>query len=440
LTETLSMEQDTSQFEAINSGVSSTNNLNTGVGVNEERNLGRSTSSEAFGDQLLNMVRSLKEVVKLQKLAMEAQIDAREKRREAGFKRRDVWTRDATFMKELQRLIAKDQLQGFNELAKLAGECQVARNELGPLEEQGTQAEQRLEGEIWKLQIAEERMKDRFHDELQAVEDASAQSDSDSSEKSSISESEDEDEGLQPTGSDQKAAYISTVSSSADPLLTSINHELSQEILLFGIEDHAFEAEIAGNDTSFWDSDSGFGDIDQSLDNWTKNDVIGPHLPLPFFYSRSIYRYPELTTDFTTRREQINKWLLETLLLSHHEVNILMDQLKNEINPVPSNWSQLVIAYWELDGMATSTKRQSLMARPDSRTNSGHTSGNKEARASNNPNGKDIRLEYDYPTFNNGDHSQSLKPLRAAPEPPHRKSLSYVNMSSQDPSKTHEPS
>ena len=108
------MEQDRSQSQAIKSDILSSNSWNTAV--DEERGLVQMMSSY----QLEQLVRSLKEVIELQRLAMEAQIDAREKRREAGFKRRDVWTRDAIFMKELQALVAKDRLEGFGELTKLA--------------------------------------------------------------------------------------------------------------------------------------------------------------------------------------------------------------------------------------------------------------------------------------------------------------------------------
>jgi hypothetical protein len=66
------------------------------------------------------------------------------------------------FMKELQRLLAKEYLQGFEELGKLAGHCQETRNDLGPLEDEGIKAEQQFEAKILKLQQAEESLYRQF--------------------------------------------------------------------------------------------------------------------------------------------------------------------------------------------------------------------------------------------------------------------------------------
>jgi len=402
-------------------------------------NLVWAMSPQEYSDQL-GMVRSLKEVIRLQKLAMEAQIDAREKRREAGFKRRDVWTRDAVFMKELQRLVAQERLAEFSELFKLAGECQVARNELGPLEEQGVRAEQRLEGEIWKLQKAEEKLNDVFHDELQATDNLSTPSSSDSSVDSSISESESESEGLQPTGTGRiQLPRFAMPLAATEPFLASINQEPSQEILLSGIHDHSFESDEAEKDPSNWDADSGVGEIDQTLDTWTKTDLVGRKISLPDTSSRSISRYPELLVDFRTRRDQINQWLLQTLLLSHHEVNILVDQLKREINPVPSNWSQLVIAYWELDEVATPVNRQLHSAGHASQVNTSLRSGVREWQPSRRLNNKDIHLDDGMRNLNDGRRTQSLITLKSAPSPRQHTPYYHIDTPSLDMPKSHEP-
>jgi len=430
------MEQDLFQSGALKSDMAGIEGSN--AAIDNEYTLEQFMSSQV-GSQLNKLILSLKEVINLQKIAMEAQIDAREKRREAGFKRRDVWTRDATFMKELQRLIAKDQLKGFSELSQLAGDCQVARNELGPLEEQGTQAEQRLEGEIWKLQRAEEKMNESLQNEIRAVEDISTRSDSDSSQNTSDSESDFENESSESIGNEQTGVSVFEAPMSNVPFLSSINHELSQEILLSGIYEHTFESDKAGKEASNWDSDSGFGDIDQPLDTWTKNDFIGTRRPLPLPYLRSIDRYPELSIDFTTRREQINKWLLETLLLSHHEVNILMDQLKNEENPVPSNWSQLVIAYWELDEMAVPSNKPAHATRQNPHLSANHSSERRASTPSLNLSGKDIHLEHKFPTFKDENRPGSLIPLSTAPDAPLRESHSYVNVPSEDLLEAYEP-
>ena len=52
-------------------------------------------------------------------------------------------------MGEVQKLSAEGKLDGFEELRKLAAQCQGARDDLGPLEQEGTDAEQYWEGQIY---------------------------------------------------------------------------------------------------------------------------------------------------------------------------------------------------------------------------------------------------------------------------------------------------
>jgi hypothetical protein len=97
---------------------------------------------------------------------------------------------------------------------------------------------------------------------------------------------------------------------------------------------------------SEWDSDSGIGEIDRAPDSWNNGDLVCPPQDLPVRHYAITERYPELSTDFGTRRTRINKWLLHMMLLSHFEADLLVAQINSE------NEKRLVIAYWELDAAA----------------------------------------------------------------------------------------
>merc|ERR1711939_187869 len=70
---------------------------------------------------------ALQKITRLQREATSARVEARQKRREAAFKRQEVWIWDAKFMGEVQKLSAEGKLDGFEELRKLAAQCQGAR-------------------------------------------------------------------------------------------------------------------------------------------------------------------------------------------------------------------------------------------------------------------------------------------------------------------------
>jgi len=314
--------------------------------------------------RLLGLMSELREVSRLQKMVMNTQIDTREKRRQAGFKRRDVWTRDARFMKELQKLMAEEKLKGFEELLVLAEKCQTARDDLGPLEDEGIQAEQRLEADLWRLQEAEEFICDEFRLEFQAAGTSSPGSSSTPTQYASDSDLDSSE--LEAAIHDSEATAVASsllpesVASPNFPRLATSDLEITkrteidryQDSTLLGIQEHDVaqtQQEIA------WEMDSGYGDIDLPPETQ----------PLHRPHTASVERYPELSTDFSTRRDRINKWLLGTVLLSHLEATVLRNQLDAEDSALPSNWSQLVLAYWNLDAAANPRLKASIPAVKD---------------------------------------------------------------------------
>jgi len=118
-------------------------------------------------------------------------------------------------------------------------------------------------------------------------------------------------------------------------------------------------------------SDSGIGDIDDVLQEKNAEDLTkfsqhslggrDPHIEL----------YPNLLTEFASRRERINNCLENTILVSRMDATfaytIIKGLLEAENLEMPSNWSQLVIAYWELDDAAVPGNRHAqLQPRPPS--------------------------------------------------------------------------
>lgn len=102
------------------------------------------------------------------------------------------------------------------------------------------------------------------------------------------------------------------------------------------------------------DLDSGFGDIDTMI-GMPPPPLKKYGLPkaLPRHRNSGIEFYHELVEDFSTRRERVNKWLENNALQCRLEglsiYSILQDLLGLESQKVPSNWANLVVAYWEHD-------------------------------------------------------------------------------------------
>ncbi|KAF8859022.1 hypothetical protein BDZ45DRAFT_371572 [Acephala macrosclerotiorum] len=318
------------------------------------------------GSQTINKIRwadlmfSLQSVAKLQRAATRARIEVRQKGREASFKRQDVWVRDAKFMGEIQRLDAQGKLKGFEELSRLATECQAARDLLGPLEQENIEAESRWQGQVWRLREAEEDLYTEFEDEFRVAKEYSVAHGGEAT--SSYSSSSD-------YGS--KASHVEsreeqTVQIEADDVLLIMPDDpAAQESLRSELRNT--DAQELENVSSASDLDSGIGDIDSvlgfppfavshsgsAIEEFPSKSKYGSYqTPAKHRYA-GIELYPELLEDFSTRRERISKWLQNTALESRLEgvtlFSILQDLLAKEDQNVPSNWSQLVIAYWELD-------------------------------------------------------------------------------------------
>jgi hypothetical protein len=310
--------------------------------------------------RLVELMQVMKRMARLHKQAISAQITTRQKRRAAGFKRRDVWVCDAAFMKQLQKLMAEEKLKGFEgaqELFKLAEDCQIVRNELGPLEQEGTEAEQQLEGVVWKLQQAAESMYDDFEGEFTSAEmypsvPTSASSSSYQSEAEPGNESTSDgtkDNHITVQRLPNSVASISSfkLAVPGPESYSTLDTDPSQDYMLRGVNGMFY---FRGANPS--ESDSAIGDIDLSYEEGSPGDLTNPFQHVERNSSTSLERYPELITEIETPRERINKWLLNTTLLSHFEADILRQQLDSRMKLTPSNWSQLVIAYWDSDEAA----------------------------------------------------------------------------------------
>ncbi|KAK0125873.1 hypothetical protein ONS95_007501 [Cadophora gregata] len=316
---------------------------------------------EMDGLRFADLMHALQKISSLQREATSARIEARQKRREAAFKRQEVWIWDGKFMGEIQKLSASGNLAGFEELQRLALSCQSARDDLGPLEQEGTEAEQCWEGQIYILRQAEERLYNEFNREFSVAHTYPSAASSDvTSQYGSLTgtSKEDKDESTPNIGRMIIPHRISgSVASTSSLLLQPLVDESSphdaelraRDIILPGLE--GITAEIGDDSTG-----SDVGDINGSLDGLPEDNIQGPPQPLPERSYSSLELYPHLVLNFKSKRDRINKWLEGNILESHLEAtslySIVKTQLAAEHKPAPSNWSQLVIAYWELDGAA----------------------------------------------------------------------------------------
>ncbi|KAL5322343.1 hypothetical protein ACEPPN_010316 [Leptodophora sp. 'Broadleaf-Isolate-01'] len=322
---------------------------------------------EMDGLRFAELMHALQKIARLQREATSARIDARQKRREAAFKRQEVWIWDAKFMGEVQRLSAEGKLAGLGELLKLAAKCQSARDDLGPLEQEGTEAEQHWEGQIYTLRQTEERLYNEFNREFaiaEAYPPGPSSDDSSQYRSSSGQKSEGSDDIATPLGRmiiPYRIGSAGSITSSSSLQLRPLPEDLPdrdselnrQGPFLAGLEGIGAEIETWNYSGG---SDSGLGDINDPLDGLPEADLRGPSQPLPKRNYSSIELYPHLLIEFTSKRDRINKWLEGIILESHLEATslygIVKTQLAAENKTIPSNWSQLVIAYWQLDGAA----------------------------------------------------------------------------------------
>lgn len=324
------------------------------------------TSTIIETSRLLRLMQSLQRVAKLQEQLTNAQIDFRQKRREATFKRENVWDCDAKFMREIQKLMAQgleDSHGNLIKLRQLAVECQASRDILGPVEQENIEAEQRWEGQIWSLRQAENHICEDFELEFSIAKSYPPVA---FSEKSSLYESPSEAESgtieeerlasqsrfASSTAAVMPQASATNIPRQDDAKLQNTTISALSDTALLGFEN---EAGPQYGNIERLDSESGTGDIEHAPMTWNTRERREPWQQLPARqYSSELY--PMSFTDFGTKRDRINKWLESSALASRIEATsvftILRDRLNAENKEVPSNWAQLVIAYWELDGAA----------------------------------------------------------------------------------------
>lgn len=323
------------------------------------------TPAQVSGTRLTQLMCALKRMARLEREATNAQIDSREKRRESSFKRQNVWMRDDKFMGELHRLVADGELTAFPQLERLADTCQTARDELGQVEQENIEAEQRWESRIWKLQEAAEEFQAEFSHEFEEAETYSDTKSSTSSQYEQCSNfGQENDHSPNIFNGDHAIHYnaaVSVASSSSQHFRMSPHTEfLAPMDTMFPTESVlpdliAFDEKTTVlDDTVDWNS--AIDDINGPLDCLPTHDSIGAGIPLPVREYASLELYPQLLTDFSSARDRINRWLKDTSLVSRLEPLCLFSSLRIEFEAenraVPSNWAQLAIAFWELDGAA----------------------------------------------------------------------------------------
>ncbi|KAF7956936.1 hypothetical protein EAE96_004260 [Botrytis aclada] len=88
-------------------------------------------------------------------------------------------------------------------------------------------------------------------------------------------------------------------------------------------------------------SDSGLPDLDL-----LENNDMSSSLPKQHSSTES---FPELLTQFGTKRDRINKWLLHKMLISRSEASLIGLQLQKEPDSSPSPWAKLIVAYFQFD-------------------------------------------------------------------------------------------
>jgi len=296
-------------------------------------------------DRMVRLMQALQRIARLQREAASAQIDARQKMREVGIKRKDVWVRDAAFMSEVQLLNAQGRLVEVEKLLVLAADCQAARDVLGPLEQVGIEAEQRWEGVNWKLRQAQENVYTGFIDEFEMADNYSplpSSAESSLYESTSATSSHSDGSRLQ---TQQQPPYQYDKHASSSEYSTESKLENAPEIAFLGL-DSTTNIDIPDFDSQDeWSSDSGVADIDRK----PEIGISGAHcLPSPVNFEP----YPHLLCDFGSRRDRINKWLQHSTLVSRMDATLLKSLIRLENHQLPSNWAQLTIAYWESDEAA----------------------------------------------------------------------------------------
>ncbi|QSZ31372.1 hypothetical protein DSL72_000937 [Monilinia vaccinii-corymbosi] len=377
--------------------------------IDEHGSYGKSGSrAERTNSRLRELLlQGIPKLKRLQGEVVSAELQARQKMREVGYKRSAVSQADASFMKELQRLQAEGQLDGFEELSRLAHFCQAERDGLGPLEFEGCEVEREFEGHMCELQEAEDAIFNSLAFEFgETDEDSSVTSDSSSAHNvldtsrviGSSHELQDQQnealnsrresalnnlgiyiqdrpqrQGLAPLGhsvmSSCSILFIHELHppdndgevEHQDPLLSGLEQRRSswdcephyEPTLSFDPEPpYLIDGEMQQSDPEV-ETDCGIADLDK-VDICEMPTATTKQNP-------STESFQELLTEFSTRRQRINKWLLHKMLTSKLEATLISLQLQNEpsVPPSQSPWAQLVVAYFEL-GHTTSKTTENL--------------------------------------------------------------------------------
>jgi hypothetical protein len=420
------------------------------------------TGGNVYGSRLVELMQSLQRLSRLHEQAVTAQVHDRQKRREVGFKRTDVWVCDAKFMKELQKLSAQGKLKDFEELQKLGNACQNARDVLGPLEEQSIEADQRWESQTFRLMQAEDSVYKDFKAEFEEADKYSLETSYKSSNRSLFSSIH----GSQlpdnvPNGGDDDYYYQSmpsaAYSSSLPPITPSMRPTFREsdpgtppDSMLLGLNDTEHGPAFVplppsrGHEHA-WNSDSSIpadfdftqGDLGSGQNGTASGLDLDKH-DSDRLYS-GVESYP-LLTDFVSRRDRINKWLLQTALLSHVEATILKGQLEVENSEAPSNWSQLVIAFWERDEAAVSNKHMVAPLDPNLHDNNFSTPVTLDLSGSRSPSQHSNHATFGLPStvasqaYNRNTSAlpspkrkESIIPRRSPPPPPLKQLRNYDN-------------
>jgi hypothetical protein len=364
--------------------------------------------------RMISFMQRMQRIKRLQSQATSARVQVDQKIMEASNSRRHVSLCDASLMKAVQIMAAEGKFNGSEELLALYEECQKARDVLGPIEEEEFEERGNWFEKMWKLKELEESFYDDFEEEFQAADTYSPGSPSVDSRyyespseheaqilnlqfdqhfnKSlesilplpaslSVSSKDEPSPHQQQSLSENMTEEVQSVSSKYEPSphqnqpsSESIVEEVPQYLPKF---DRLLPLE---SNTSVSDSNSQCTDSNVSLDGplteeketqvfdydsrsstdfdreqrdpppitWLNADPDEAVHTLP-----GIELYPELLTQFVTKRERVTKWLLQTTLLSPMDASLLKRRLDSENPKSPSNWAQLVIAWWDKDKSAT---------------------------------------------------------------------------------------
>ncbi|CAD6447406.1 1ab26957-d3b8-4279-8b07-b2112a383677 [Sclerotinia trifoliorum] len=289
------------------------------------------------------------------------------------FEREAISRADASFMKELQRLKAKGQLELFEHLSRLADTCQSARDGFGPLEDEVFEVQCWYEGRLWGLRQAEDALFEDFAPEFREVyEESPVASSSGSSSAHNIldisspvnvkncelRDKQKEDKTSRKAPVSHVLRMLKNFTRIQEQDIASLQEDISlldlenreslghqeihyeptlslEPVVVESVDDKAQESELVLS----------LGSEVCNLDLVEDDDLTA----VVTERQSSTESFPKLLTNFATRGDRINKWLLHTTLISKSEANPIGLQLQKETDSSPFSWAQLIIAFFEFD-------------------------------------------------------------------------------------------